>query len=141
MQNCAASNLKRVSLELGGKSPLVIFSDAPDGKNFLFYNFMKWKLNTFIAFSVDEAVKIAHEALFSNHGQSCCAGSRTFVQDTIYDEFVKKAADLAKKRVVGDPFTKGTQQGPQVSFQKFLFPSLNGSDFLKRCFFFFCILD
>jgi len=98
MQNCAISNLKRVSLELGGKSPLVVFSDAPN---------------------VDEAVKIAHEALFSNHGQSCCAGSRTFVQDAIYDEFVKKAADMAKKRVVGDPFTKGTQQGPQIDQEMF----------------------
>lgn len=68
-----------------------------------------------IVFStVDEAVNIAHEGLFANHGQSCCAGSRTFVQDTIYDEFVKKAAIMASKRVVGDPFTKGVQQGPQV---------------------------
>lgn len=63
---------------------------------------------------MDEAVEIAHEGLFSNHGQSCCAGSRTFVQDTVYDEFVKKATDLASKRVVGDPFTQGVQQGPQV---------------------------
>ncbi|KAK6633449.1 Retinal dehydrogenase 1 [Polyplax serrata] len=93
MKGCAVSNLKRVSLELGGKSPLVVFADAP---------------------SVDEAVKIAHEGLFSNHGQSCCAGSRTFVQDSIYDEFVKKATDMASKRIVGDPFTKGVQQGPQI---------------------------
>jgi acyl-CoA reductase-like NAD-dependent aldehyde dehydrogenase len=59
MAAAAASNLKRVSLELGGKSPLVIFADAA---------------------SVDEAVDIAHGAIFNNHGQNCCAGSRTYVQ-------------------------------------------------------------
>jgi aldehyde dehydrogenase (NAD+) len=59
MAAAAASNLKRVSLELGGKSPLVIFADAA---------------------SVDEAVDIAHAAIFNNHGQNCCAGSRTYVQ-------------------------------------------------------------
>lgn len=88
----AQSNMKKVSLELGGKSPLVIFDDA----------------------NVDEAVQIAHDALFSNHGQNCCAGSRTFVQAKIYDEFVKKATEVAKKRTVGDPFSDGTAQGPQV---------------------------
>ncbi|EEB13108.1 restnal dehydrogenase, putative [Pediculus humanus corporis] len=98
MKGCAASNLKRVSLELGGKSPLVVFSDAPD---------------------LDEAVNIAHEGLFSNHGQSCCAGSRTFVQDTIYDAFVEKATQLASNRVVGDPFKKGVQQGPQIDKEMF----------------------
>lgn len=59
----AQSNLKKVSLELGGKSPLVVMDDA----------------------DVDEAVKIAHTAIFFNHGQNCCAGSRTFVQENIYD--------------------------------------------------------
>lgn len=63
---------------------------------------------------MDEAAEVAHEALFSNHGQSCCAGSRTFVQAEIYDEFVKKATALAKNRAVGDPFSNGVQQGPQV---------------------------
>ena len=48
-------------------------------------------------------------------GQCCTAGSRTFVHESIYDEFVKKAVDAAKKRVVGDPFKSGTQQGPQVN--------------------------
>ncbi|XP_044757600.1 aldehyde dehydrogenase [Coccinella septempunctata] len=88
----AQSNMKKVSLELGGKSPLVVFDDA----------------------DVDEAVEIAHDALFSNHGQNCCAGSRTFVQAKIYDEFVKKATEVAKKRIVGDPFSADTEQGPQV---------------------------
>ncbi len=47
-------------------------------------------------------------------GQCCTAGSRTFVHESIYDEFVKKAVRAAEKRVVGDPFKSGTQQGPQV---------------------------
>ena len=94
MVAAAQSNLKRVSLELGGKSPLVIFSDAE---------------------SVDTAVDIAHAAIFNNHGQNCCAGSRTYVQDEIYEEFVAKAAAKAAGRTVGDPWSEATQQGPQVS--------------------------
>ena len=58
MAAAANSNLKRVSLELGGKSPLVVMADC----------------------DLDKAVEIAHEAIFANHGQNCCAGSRTFVQ-------------------------------------------------------------
>jgi acyl-CoA reductase-like NAD-dependent aldehyde dehydrogenase len=64
---------------------------------------------------VDEAVKIAHEAVFDNHGQNCCAGSRTFVHENIYDEFVMKAKELASQKIVGDPFDDATQQGPQVN--------------------------
>ncbi len=95
MTAAAKSNLKRVSLELGGKSPLVVCSDVE---------------------SVDDAVELAHGAIFDNHGQNCCAGSRTFVQDAIYDEFVEKAAAKAAKRIVGDPWsTKDVQQGPQIS--------------------------
>ncbi|CAK0737958.1 Aldehyde dehydrogenase 2 member B4, mitochondrial [Coccomyxa viridis] len=93
----AAQNLVPVTLELGGKSACIICADA----------------------DVDEAVQIAHDALFFNHGQCCTAGSRTFVHESIYDEFVKKAVDAAKKRVVGDPFKSGTQQGPQVSQEQF----------------------
>lgn len=48
-------------------------------------------------------------------GQCCCAGSRTFVHESIYDEFVEKAKARALKRVVGDPFKIGVEQGPQVS--------------------------
>ncbi|XP_055617236.1 retinal dehydrogenase 2-like [Toxorhynchites rutilus septentrionalis] len=91
-EGSSKSNLKRVSLELGGKSPLVIFDDV----------------------NVDEAVEIAHNAIFANHGQNCCAGSRTFVHERIYDTFVTKAAQMAKSRKVGDPFADGTQQGPQI---------------------------
>jgi aldehyde dehydrogenase (NAD+) len=63
---------------------------------------------------VDEAVEIAHNAIFTNHGQNCCAGSRTFVQSGIYDAFVKKAVEKARARKVGDPFDAGVQQGPQI---------------------------
>lgn len=92
MAAAAKSNLKRVTLELGGKSPLVVFDDA----------------------DIDYAVQTAHDALFANHGQSCCAGSRTYVHEKIYDQFVAKAVALAKARKVGDPFDKSTQQGPQI---------------------------
>jgi len=53
-------------------------------------------------------------ALFFNMGQCCCAGSRTFVEDAIYDEFVERSIERARKRVVGDPFDANTEQGPQV---------------------------
>lgn len=68
---------------------------------------------------MDEAVEIAHGAIFANHGQNCCAGSRTFVQEGIYDAFVKKAVEKAKTRKVGDPFQKETQQGPQIDDEMF----------------------
>jgi len=93
----AKSNLKKVSLELGGKSPLVILNDA----------------------NVNEAVEIAHNAIFANHGQNCCAGSRTFVQEGIYDAFVSRAVELARKRTVGNPFDENTLQGPQVDDENF----------------------
>lgn len=97
MQSAAQSNLKKVSLELGGKSPLVVFDDV----------------------DLDEAVELAQEAVFTNHGQICCAGSRTFVHEKIYDEFVKKSVALAKKRKVGGQFEEGVQQGPQVDIDTF----------------------
>ena len=97
MQACGASNLKRVSLELGGKSPLVICDDVAN---------------------IDEAVDIAHAAIFNNHGQNCCAGSRTFVQAGIYDKFVEKARQKAQARKVGDPWTQ-VDQGPQVDKAQF----------------------
>ena len=66
--------------------------------------------------SVNEAVELCHSAIFSNHGQNCCAGSRTFVHESIYDEFVKGSVKAAQDRPVGDPFEEGILQGPQVSF-------------------------
>ncbi|KAJ0971287.1 hypothetical protein J5N97_019246 [Dioscorea zingiberensis] len=97
MEAAAKSNLKSVSLELGGKSPLIIFDDA----------------------DVDMAVALASLAIFYNKGEICVAGSRVFVQEGIYDEFVKKAAESAKKWVVGDPLDPQVQQGPQVDKQQF----------------------
>lgn len=61
-----------------------------------------------------EAAEIAHNAIFGNHGQNCCAGSRTFVHSKIYNEFVKHAKQLALNRKVGDPFDSKTDQGPQI---------------------------
>ena len=63
---------------------------------------------------MDEAAELCHTAMFGNHGQNCCAGSRTFVHESIYDDFVKKAVKLAQDRSVGDPFDEKTLQGPQV---------------------------
>jgi len=91
------SNLKKVTLELGGKSPLIVMDDA----------------------DIDFAVETAHFALFFNQGQCCCAGSRLMVQEGIYDEFVKRATERAKKRIVGDPFAAGVEQGPQVDEEQF----------------------
>uniref|UniRef100_A0A8C7E6V8 aldehyde dehydrogenase (NAD(+)) n=1 Tax=Naja naja TaxID=35670 RepID=A0A8C7E6V8_NAJNA len=93
IQKAAAdSNMKRVTLELGGKSPNIIMSDA----------------------EMDWAVEQSHSALFFNQGQCCCAGSRTFVQEDIYHEFVERSVERAKSRIVGNPFDFQTEQGPQV---------------------------
>eukprot|EP00250_Pteridium_aquilinum_P019681 c24530_g1_i1 orf=544-2193(-) len=96
-QAAAASNVKPVTLELGGKSPFIITEDS----------------------DIDHAVELSHFALFFNQGQCCCAGSRTFVHESIYDEFLEKSKARALKRVVGDPFQKGVEQGPQVSDEQF----------------------
>jgi aldehyde dehydrogenase (NAD+) len=68
---------------------------------------------------VDEVVPIAQEAIFTNSGQICCGGSRTFVQEKIYDEFVKRTVEHAKTRKVGSQFEEGVQQGPQVDKDTF----------------------
>src|SRR5271156_5948025 len=97
LEAAARSNLKRVTLELGGKSPNIIFEDT----------------------DLDEAVEGAHLGLFSNQGQICCAGSRVFVEEKIYDRFVEKSVTRAQKRTVGDPFDPKTEQGPQVDQAQF----------------------
>lgn len=97
LEAAAKSNLKRVTLELGGKSPNIVFEDT----------------------DLDEAVEGAHMGLFSNQGQVCCAGSRVFVQESIYDQFVEKSVVRARKRLVGDPFDPATEQGPQVDQTQF----------------------
>lgn len=68
---------------------------------------------------MDYAVEQAHFALFFNQGQCCCAGSRTFVEESIYDEFVKKSVARAKKRKVGNPLDPDVEQGPQVDKDQF----------------------
>jgi aldehyde dehydrogenase (NAD+) len=93
MEAAAKSNLKRVSLELGGKSPNVVFADA----------------------DLDAAVEGAYFALFFNQGQCCCAGSRLFVEEKVHDQLVQKLVAKAKSQKVGDPFEPDTTQGPQVS--------------------------
>ena len=66
-------------------------------------------------FAVDFAVSQSHNSVMANMGQVCCAGSRTYVQDTIYDEFVKKSVEAAKKRTVGNPLDGKNENGAQVS--------------------------
>ncbi|CAK8690019.1 unnamed protein product [Clavelina lepadiformis] len=97
MQAAGKSNLKRVTLELGGKSPCVVFADA----------------------DLDMAVETAHFGLFFNQGQCCCAGSRVFVEESIYDEFVKRSVERAAKRTVGSPWEEGIEQGPQIDTEQF----------------------
>ena len=91
IQREAAGTLKRVTLELGGKSPLIVCADA----------------------DIDVAVETAHSGIFFNSGQVCCASSRVFVHASIYDAFIAKSALRAKARTVGDGFS-GAEQGPQV---------------------------
>ncbi|KAH3830263.1 aldehyde dehydrogenase, mitochondrial-like [Dreissena polymorpha] len=90
--DAAASNLKRVTLELGGKSPNIIFDDCD------------------IALAVEQA----HFGLFFNMGQCCTAASRCYVQEKIYDEFVERSRERALKRSVGSGFDPKVEQGPQV---------------------------
>ncbi|MFQ5491776.1 MAG: aldehyde dehydrogenase family protein [Phycisphaerae bacterium] len=93
----AAPTLKRLTFELGGKSPNVIFADA----------------------NVRHAVNGAMAGIFFNQGEVCCAGSRVFVERKIHDEFVGAFADKAQARKVGDPFDPETEQGAQVSKDQF----------------------
>ena len=114
MKAAAMSNLKKVTLELGGKSPNIVFNDA----------------------DIDQAIKWANFGIFYNNGQCCklnsntpsllitnsvtgCAGSRIYVQEGVYDEFLKRFKEHMKKNVVGDPFNENTFQGPQVSERQF----------------------
>lgn len=63
---------------------------------------------------MDFAVNLAHRAIFTNAAQNCTAGSRTFVHEKIYDEFIARSIELTKERTVGNPFDPNTKQGPQV---------------------------
>ena len=105
----AADTLKKVTLELGGKSPVIVCSDA----------------------DMDVAVETCHQGLFFNQGQCCCAGSRVMVEESIYDEFVKRSTERAKNRKVGNPFDASTEQGPQVDkeqYDKILWYIKNGQE-------------
>jgi phenylacetaldehyde dehydrogenase len=91
-----ASNLKKLTLELGGKSPNIVFEDAVDG-----------------------AVEGAANAIFFNHGQCCVAGSRLFVHQSRFDEVVDGVAEIAKSIKLGSGMEVGTQMGPLVSEEQF----------------------
>jgi len=97
MKAAAGSNLKKVTLELGGKSPNIVFEDA----------------------DIDNAISWVNFGIYFNHGQCCCAGSRVYVQESIYDKFIEKFKARAAKNSVGDPFHQDTFQGPQVSQLQF----------------------
>jgi phenylacetaldehyde dehydrogenase len=91
-----ATNLKKLTLELGGKSPNIVFDDAEDG-----------------------AIEGAANAIFFNHGQCCVAGSRLFVQAGRYDEVVDGVAEIAKSIKLGSGLDPTTQMGPLVSQEQF----------------------
>src|SRR5271169_4890780 len=90
--HAAAGNLKKVTLELGGKSPNIVFDDAPD-----------------------DAIAGAASAIFFNHGQCCVAGSRLFVQQSRFDEVVEGVSEIAKSIKLGPGMSADTQMGPLVS--------------------------
>jgi aldehyde dehydrogenase (NAD+) len=93
----AAGSLKRVSLELGGKSPNIVFADA----------------------DMDAAVRGALTGIFYNKGEVCAAGSRLLVERTIHDEVVDRLAERVRSLKVGDPLDKATRMGPVVSRQQY----------------------
>jgi phenylacetaldehyde dehydrogenase len=95
--HAAAGNLKKVSLELGGKSPAIIFPDA----------------------DLDRAIPGTASAIFFNHGQCCCAGSRLFAHESIFDKVVEGVSDIASKMRVGSGLDPKTDMGPLVSEEQF----------------------
>jgi len=97
IMQAASKNLKRVSLELGGKSPNIVFADS----------------------DIDSAVAGAMTGIFFNQGEVCCAGSRLFLERSIHDEFVDKLSSRASSLSVGNPEDAGTQMGAQVSKEQF----------------------
>ncbi|PVD24205.1 hypothetical protein C0Q70_14675 [Pomacea canaliculata] len=91
MSSCAKVNLKKVSLELGGKSPLIIFSDC----------------------DLDKAVRMGCSAVFFNKGENCIAAGRLFVEESIHDEFVQRVVSFYPEMKIGDPLNRSTDHGPQ----------------------------
>jgi 4-(gamma-glutamylamino)butanal dehydrogenase len=97
MEYSARSNLKRVYLELGGKSPNIVFDDAPD---------------------LDKAAKVSANGIFRNAGQVCVAGSRLLVQSSIYDQFMGKLRSATAKLKLGDPLDMTTDVGAVASAEQ-----------------------
>ncbi len=97
IQREATETMKRTTFELGGKSPNVIFADA----------------------DMNAAIAGAHFGLYFNQGQCCCAGSRVFVQDKVYDQFCEQIVKRNGQRRLGDPLDPQTEQGPQVDQAQF----------------------
>jgi phenylacetaldehyde dehydrogenase len=93
----AAGNLKRVSLELGGKSPNIVFADA----------------------DLDAAAVGAASAIYFNHGQCCCAGSRLFIEQKAYDAIMPKLVDFSEKVKLGPGMDPATEMGPLVSSEQY----------------------
>lgn len=97
MEHAARTNLKKISLELGGKAPNIVFADA----------------------DLDAAIDGAMRGIFFNQGEVCCAGSRLFVERKVHDVFLEKFRQRAEALVVGDPLDPKTQMGAQVSKEQF----------------------
>jgi aldehyde dehydrogenase (NAD+) len=93
----AATTLKRLTFELGGKSPNIVFADA----------------------DLDAAAAGSHLGLYLNQGQCCCAGSRLFVEEKAHDKLVEKLVAMNKSRKLGEPLDPDTEQGPQVDKAQF----------------------
>ena len=98
MQAAGRTNLKNVTLELGGKSPNIVLDDA----------------------DIDLAVEASQSTVFYNQGQSCSSGSRTYVQEGVYEEFVRKSVELAMTIKIGDPFHPDTTMGSVVSEEQLM---------------------
>jgi aldehyde dehydrogenase (NAD+) len=97
ISNAGVNGLKRTSLELGGKSPNIIMDDA----------------------DMDLAIGQSQQGVFWMQGQVCMSGSRVFVHEKIYDEFVKRTVSCASKRKLGDPLDPSVDQGPQIDEKQF----------------------
>ncbi len=97
MQYSGQSNLKRVFLELGGKSPNIVFADA----------------------NLEKAAALAAVAVFYNGGQTCTAGTRLIVEESIMDEFLERVTDHARRWMPGDPLDPATQMGPMIDAEQF----------------------
>ena len=93
----ASETIKRLTFELGGKSPNIVFADS----------------------DLDAAAAGSHFGLFFNQGQCCCAGSRLFVEESVHEKFVEKLVELSQDRRVGNPLDPDTEQGPQVDEAQF----------------------